>query len=335
MRFTGHKAPHKSRYLPLVSAFAAVYVIWGSTYLFIHFADETLPPFLMAGTRFLVAGALAYIWARVHGAKPAARRQWRSAGVVGVLLLVGGNGGVVWSEQFLPSSLVALLISTVPIWIAVLAWAGPERQRPSLATTGGLLLGFLGVVLLLTLDAGQRVTTGGSSNPLFGLVVLVAAISWAAGSLYSRSASLPHEPLLGIGMEMLVGGAVLIALGLATGELGKVDLGAISTRSALSLAYLIVFGSLVAYTAYIWLLQHVPVTRVATYAYVNPIVAVLLGWAFDHEPLTWQTLLAAAVIVLSIVVVTSFRPHPSLAARKNQPELLPDSSPDASTMPRT
>jgi drug/metabolite transporter (DMT)-like permease len=167
------------------------------------------------------------------------------------------------------------------------------------------------VALLIGLNSGVESTSGGSINPLYGTVVLLAAISWAAGSLYSRTAKMPDRPLLGNGMEMLAGGGVLLALGIATGELGQVHLHNISARSVLALGYLIVFGSLVAFTAYIWLLQHAPVTRVSTYAYVNPVVAVILGWAFDHEQLTGRTILAAAIIVTGIAVITSFQPRSS------------------------
>jgi drug/metabolite transporter (DMT)-like permease len=185
--------------------------------------------------------------------------------------------------------------------------------RPALATGFGLVLGFVGVALLIGLNSGTGSTSGGSINPLYGSVVLLAAISWAAGSLYSRTATMPDRPLLGTGMEMLAGGGVLLVLGIATGELGHVHLHSISARSVLALGYLIVFGSLVAFTAYIWLLQHAPVTRVSTYAYVNPVVAVILGWTFDHEQLTGRTLLAAAIIVTGVAVITSFQPR--LSAR--------------------
>jgi len=303
--------PRSRRYLPLLAAYAAVYLIWGSTYLFIYFADQTLPPFLMAGTRFVIAGALLYGWARLRHADRPSRVEWRSAAVVGLLLLVGGNGVVVFAEQFVPSSLVALLVSTVPIWIAVLDWVRPSGVRPALSTWFGLVLGFVGVALLIGLSSGSGSSGGGSINPLYGSIVLLAAISWAAGSLYSRTAKMPDRPLLGNGMEMLAGGGVLLVLGIATGELGQVHLHSISVRSLLALGYLIIFGSLIAFTAYIWLLQHAPVTRVATYAYVNPVVAVVLGWAFNHEQLTGRTLLAAAVIVTGVAVITSFRPRPS------------------------
>jgi drug/metabolite transporter (DMT)-like permease len=297
----------RSRSLRLAASFLAVYLIWGSTYLFIRFADETMPPLLMAGTRFVVAGAVLYIWARTQKAERPSRAHWKSTIIVGLLLLVGGNGGVVWAEQVLPSSVTALLISTVPIWIVLLDWLRPGGALPTLPTLIGLMLGFAGVAFLVGPGTGQQSVIGGSGNLLYALIVLLAAVSWAAGSLYSRSAKMPPVPLLGTGMEMLAGGAVLLALAAASGELGRVHFGAISLRSALSLLYLIVFGSLVAFTAYIWLLRNAPVARVATYAYVNPVVAVFLGWAFDHEELTVRTLLAAAVIVAGVVVITTFR----------------------------
>jgi drug/metabolite transporter (DMT)-like permease len=309
----------------VLGSYAAVYLIWGSTYLFIYFADKTLPPFLMASTRFVIAGALLYAWARLrHAARPS-KVQWRSAAIVGLLLLVGGNGGVVFAEQFVPSSLAALLVSTVPIWIAVLDWMRPGGRRPALSTGLGLVLGFVGVALLIGVNSGVGSTDGGSINPIYGSVVLLAAISWAAGSLYSRTAKMPDRPLLGNGMEMLAGGGILLVLGIATGELGQVHLHNISVRSVLALGYLIVFGSLVAFTAYIWLLQHAPVTRVSTYAYVNPVVAVVLGWAFDHEQLTGRTILAAAIIVTGVAVITSFQPRPSAPDKSVTPS-VPDKS---------
>ena len=316
----------------LVASFAALYLIWGSTYLFIRFADETIPPFLMAGTRFVSAGAVLYIWTRLRGAERPGRMYWKSALIVGLLLLVGGNGGVVWAEQVLPSSVTALLISTVPIWIVLLDWLRPGGNVPALPTVGGLLLGFAGVALLVTAGtAGTSASGGASSTPFYAVIVLLAAVSWAVGSLYSRSAKMPPVPLLGTGMEMLAGGAVLLVLGVATGELGQVHLQAVSLRSALALFYLIVFGSLVAFTAYIWLLRHAPVARVATYAYVNPAVAVLLGWAFDHEQLSVRTLLAAAIIVGGVVVITTFRSpaRPATETEKAAAEAPPMPAPFA------
>ncbi len=299
----------------VVAAYLAVYIIWGSTYLAIRFADETLPPFLMAAVRFLVAGGVMYGWLRLRGAQRPTRAHWISALIVGGLLLACGNGGVVWAEQMLPSSLAALLVSTVPIWIALLGWLFPGGGRPSWKVIAGLALGFGGVALLVS---GGRGAGNPAINYMGVVVVLVAAVAWASGSLYSRVARFPSTPLLGTGMEMLAGGAVLLVMGLATGEAGRLNLQVVSTKSLLGLGFLIVFGSLVAYTAYIWLLRVSTPARVSTYAYVNPVVAVFLGWAFDKEPVTGRTLLAAAVIVAAVVVITTVQAGTSARQRKEQ-----------------
>lgn len=307
----------------ILAAFAAVYLIWGSTYLAMHFTDESLPPFLMAGTRFVIAGGLLYGWLRLRGAARPSRIHWRSALIVGVLLLVAGNGMVAWSELVLPSSLAALLISTVPIWMALLDWLRPGGRRPSRAALLGLVLGFAGVVLLIGPDA--LATHSGQGNPsgLILLVVPLAALSWAAGSLYSRTAKIPATPLLGTGMEMLVGGVLLLALAVITGEPGQLHLQAVSARSLLALAYLILFGSLVGFTCYVWLLRVTTPARASTYAYVNPVVAVFLGWAFDNEPLTLRTLAAAAVIIAGVIVITTFHSHGATPSRKPEPAQEP------------
>jgi drug/metabolite transporter (DMT)-like permease len=311
----------------VVAALGTVYLIWGSTYLAIRFAIETMPPFLMAGVRFFVAGGALYIWMRWHGVPRPTRVQWGSAAIVGALLLVLGNGAVVWAEQLIPSGIAALLVGTVPLWMALLDWARPGGVRPSLGVIAGLLFGFVGVALLV----GPAQLAGGSRVNLLGTaVVLVGAVCWASGSLYSRSGRLPSSPLMGTAMEMLAGGALLLGAGLSSGELAQLHLNAISLRSALGLAYLIVFGSLVGFTAYIWLLRAAPPAIVSTYAFVNPIVAVLLGWALASEPLTLRTLLAAAIIVAGVGVITTFQARArrlqsktALAAPELPPELLP------------
>jgi len=286
----------------VVAAFAAVYVIWGSTYLAILYAIETLPPFLMAGVRFLIAGAVLYAWAWLRGARRPTRLHWKSALIVGGLLLLGGNGGVVWSEQRVASGLAALLVATVPLWMVLLEWMQRDGTRPDGRTLFGVALGLVGLALLV----GPNALLGGERVDLLGAGVLVlGSLSWATGSLYARRAPLPESPLLGTAMEMLAGGALLTLLGLAVGEAGAVDLGAVSSRSFLSLLYLIVFGSLVGFTAYTWLLGVSTPARVSTYAYVNPVVAVLLGWAFAGEPLTPRMALAAAVIVGAVAAITS------------------------------
>jgi len=285
----------------MVAAFAAVYLIWGSTYLAIRLAIETLPPFTVAGVRFIIAGTLLYRWPRLHKPAPPTRIQWRSAAVVGALMLFGGNGGVTWAEQRVPSGLTAVLVATVPLWMAVLEAIRRGGARPTRRIGAGLALGFAGIVLLigpLKLAGGERI------DPLGATVLLVAALSWAAGSLYARHAQLPAVPLLGTAMEMLTGGALLLLASVLTGEWGRLHVAAMSPRSLLALGYLVVFGSLVGFTAYVWLLRNTTATRASTYAYVNPIVAVFLGWALAGESLTWQTLLAAAVIVASVVLIS-------------------------------
>jgi drug/metabolite transporter (DMT)-like permease len=288
----------------VAAAFGVVYVVWGSTYLAIRFAIETLPPFLMAGGRFLVAGGLMALWAWRRKAARSTPRQVRAAVVVGLLLLLGGNGGVVWAEQHIDSGLAALLVATVPLWVvgleSVLRW----RRRPGLPLLAGIGGGLLGIGLLVgpaELAGAQRVDVLGA-----GALVL-ASLLWSAGSLYASRARLPPSPRRATAWEMLAGGAGLTVLGVATGELGRLDPAAVSTTSLLAVLYLIVFGSLLAFSAYVWLLRVVPTSKVATYAYVNPVVALLLGWAMAGEELTARTLLAAAVILASVVLIVTYR----------------------------
>jgi drug/metabolite transporter (DMT)-like permease len=324
----------------VVAAFAAVYLLWGSTYLAILFAIETLPPFWMAATRFLTAGGLLYAWARWRG-EPAPRPvHWRSATVVGLLLLLGGNGGVVWAEQRVPSGLAALLVATVPLWMVLLDGAGRGWRRPPGQLLFGVGIGLAGVALLV---GPGRFAGGHGADPLGAGVLLVASLCWTAGSLYARRAELPTSPFLGTAMQMLGGGAGLLVAGLVAGEGARLDLGAASGRSLAALAYLIVFGSLIGFTAYIWLLRVSTPALVSTYAYVNPVVAVLLGWAFAGEPLTPRTLLAAGVIVGAVVLITTFRSRaPGPPAAREAPTAvtapvvvpaaaLPDARPPAMT----
>jgi drug/metabolite transporter (DMT)-like permease len=294
-------------------ALVTVYILWGSTYLAIREAIDTMPPFLMASVRFLVAGGLLYAVAVGRGDRVGDRPrwpQWRSAIVVGGLLLVGGNGGVVWSEQHIPSGVTALLVATIPLWMVVIGVAGfGERVRVQEAV--GVAIGFAGIVLLV---AGSPSTNGTGHLDLAGAgAALFAALCWATGSLYSRRAPLPSRPLVSTAMQMLAGGALLAVVGVASGELSDVHLSRISLSSTLGLAYLIVFGSLVAFSAYVWLLRNARISLIATYAYVNPIVAVFLGWAFLSEPIRGVTLLAGAVIVVAVALIVSARRPPSAA----------------------
>jgi drug/metabolite transporter (DMT)-like permease len=287
----------------LVAAFAAVYIIWGSTYLAIRFAIETLPPFLMAGVRFLIAGGILYLWVRWRGIARPERRHWLGATVVGGLLLLGGNGGVVWAEQTVPSGLAALMVATVPLWMVIIDWWRPGGTQPARIVLLGVVIGLVGMVLLVDLEE----TRSDAVHGVGALVLILASLSWATGSLYSRRANLPRSPFLATAMEMIMGGALLTSAGLVTGELGSFDPARVSARSVVAVLYLIVFGSIIAFTAYIWLLRVVPAAKAGTYAYVNPVVAVALGWALAGEEVTWRTVIAAAIIILAVVLITSHR----------------------------
>ena len=219
-------------------------------------------------------------------------------------MLLGGNGGVVWAEQFVPSGLAALIVATVPLWMVLLEWIGPDRMQPSRLTLAGLLVGFAGVAVLVGGNGGVE---NAPVSVLPASVLLFASASWAVGSLYSRRAPLPRSPLLATAMEMLGGGALLLLVGLVSGEAGDVILAEVSARSLLSLSYLIIFGSILAFSAYIWLLRVSTPARVSTYAYVNPIVAVLLGWLLASEPLTPRIGVATTLVVLAVVAVVVAR----------------------------
>lgn len=307
----------------VIAAFAAIYLIWGSTYLAIRFAIETMPPLIMAGVRFLIAGGLLYGWTRLRGTPRPTGTNWRAAALIGALLLLGGNGAVTWAEQWVPSGLAALLIATEPLWIVLLIWLR-GGDRPTAGVAGGLVLGLIGIALLV----GPGELLGGSHlDPVGAGAILLASVSWAAGSLYAQRAPMPATPLLGTGMEMLIGGALLLLAGLATGEGAQLHLEALSLRSGLALGYLIVFGSIVAFSAYVWLLRVVPPARAATYAYVNPVVAVFLGWALAGEVITPLTLVAAAVIVIAVALIVMQQARgssrPSVEAIPAPPEAEP------------
>jgi drug/metabolite transporter (DMT)-like permease len=261
----------------------------------------------MAATRFLIAGGVLYAWMRLRGAPRPTQANWKAATIIGGLLLLGGNGGVTKAEQVIPSSLAAVLITIVPIWMALLELLRKDRIVPTLHVVLALVLGFGGVVLLV--GPGELAGSGGL-NSLWAGVVIFASLSWAIGSVYSRTASLPKTPLLGSGMEMLVGGALLLVASLVLGEWAGFQPGNISLLSLVSFIYLIVFGSLIAFSSYVWLLTKTTTARASTYAYVNPVVAVLLGYFLAGEQLTPRTLLASSVIVIAVVVITTFKSRP-------------------------
>jgi len=295
----------------ILLAFAAVYLIWGSTYLTIRIAIETLPPLLMAGSRFVLAGLILFVIAR----RPGATRerltwpQWRAAIIIGACLLLAGNGAVTWGEQFVASGLVALIVATVPLWIAVF---GPlfGVTRIGRLEVAGILLGLVGVGLLLR--------PGGAVQWQATLVV-GSSMLWAIGSLYARRAPAPRSGLTAVAMEMLAGGLMLGVAGLASGELSRVHLSQVSVASLVSYVYLILVGAIVGYGAYIWLLHHVPASAAATYAFVNPLVAVTLGSIVLAEPITPTTLIAGALIIAAVATILTSQSRAAGALRGPAP----------------
>jgi drug/metabolite transporter (DMT)-like permease len=294
-----------------MAAFAAIYIIWGSTYLAIRFAIATIPPFLMGATRFLVSGALLYAWARRRGAPKPTKLNWRNAITAGGFLLLGGNGAVMWAEQMVPSGLTALLVSILPFWLVLIDWVRPPRRRPRRAVLVGLVLGFIGIVVLV---GPGNIGGRGDVGPIGALVLILGSLSWAIGSFWSRDAQLPDSGLLTTGMEMLGGGALLVVVGALTGELAHFDIHQVSRASLIGLVYLITFGSLVGFTSYIWLLDKVSPAHLGTYAYVNPVVAVILGWGVAGERLSARTGVAAAIVICAVALITTARRTPAAQA---------------------
>lgn len=286
----------------LLLAFAAIYLIWGSTYLGIRIAIESMPPFLMAAGRFLIAGAILLAALKLRGAPWPTARQWRTNAVIGTFLLLGGNGLVVWAELTIPSGITALLIGIGPLFIVLTEWAWPGGSRPTLVTMAALLLGFAGVTWLA---APWQNHAGGGLNPGGVLAILGACIFWAIGSIYSRHAKHGADPFVAAALQMLGGGAALAVVASFHGDFRQFDLAAITTRGWGAFAYLVGVGSLVGFSTFVWLMKHSTPARVATYAYVNPVVAVFLGWLILHEPITARTLVASAIIVAAVAIITT------------------------------
>ncbi|KXK06571.1 MAG: DMT family permease [Acidobacteria bacterium OLB17] len=290
----------------LILAFAAVYILWGSTYLAIRYAIETLPPLLMASTRFIISGGVLYAIAlrTADYSRPSAR-QWKTSIIVGTLLLLGGNGGVVLAEKYVSSSVAALLVASEPFWIVILSWLWLKNGRPSFKMSVGLAVGFVGVVLLISGNfhaaSGESVVEQGWAM----ILLLLATLSWAVGSLYGLKAPAPRSAIQTAAMQMLAGGTALGVVGVLRGEAAAFDPSAVSSASIYGLLYLIVFGAIIGYTAYSWLLKNAKPELVATYAYVNPMIAVLLGWVIAGETLTPLMLVGAFVVVASVVLITS------------------------------
>lgn len=323
--------PQSSR-TRIALAFAAVYLVWGSTYLAILYAIETIPPFLMAGTRFLIAGGVLYLWARLTGGARPTKAQWVATALTGILMLAVGNGAVTWSEQRIPSGLAALFVATVALWMVLLEFLRNNGTRPTRLSIIGLLLGFGGVALLV---GPAALSSARDVDVLAALVLIGASLSWAAGSVYSRVLARPASAALGSGMQMLAGGIVLAIVGVSSGELGRLDVGTVTTRSILSIVYLIVFGSIVGFTAYSWLLRVCTPAAVATYAYVNPMVAMLLGWLIAGEEFGPRMIVSAAIILSGVALINraSARPAPKPAEPRAPPERSSRLAPPPSAAP--
>lgn len=287
----------------IILALLAVYFIWGSTYLFIHFATETMPPLLMMGIRNFIAGGVLYLFARFRpGGSVPTVNHWKSAVLLGSLLLVVANGGMALALRTIPSGIGALLVAMLPIWIVLLNWFAFSRQRPNLPVTAGLLLGTIGLVVLV---GPGKFSSGAPLNWVGVAIIMVGVVSWGLGTLLAPKLPLHPSQLQATAMQMFAGGVVLLVCSFIY-EQPSLDVWAQFTpKAGWSLLYLIVIGSWIGFTAYAWLAQNAPPHITATYAYVNPVVAMGLGWAFGGEKLGGQSVLAAAIILSGVVLITS------------------------------
>ncbi len=303
--------PPAARLPALVAGFAVLYLVWGSTYLGIKFAVETIPPFLMASARFLLAGSVLYLLLRLRGVPAPTKHQWRAGAITGALLLLGGNGLVTWGQQTVPSGRAALLVATTPLWMVVLAWLFYGGERPSLRVWVGMLVGFFGAALLI------KPSAAGATGSLAGLAALsLAPVTWSVGSLEARRKRPAEDALMTSAMQMLTGGAMMFVVGSLLGEWPRLLGQPVSASSVLAFLYLTFVGALVGFTTYAWLLRAASPKAVSTYAYVNPLVAVLLGWLLGGEELGVTVLTAALFIVGAVILITL----PQAAALRTIPE---------------
>ncbi|NNF04363.1 MAG: EamA family transporter, partial [Rhodothermales bacterium] len=287
--------------LLLIAAFAAVYLIWGSTYLAIRIAIDSMPPLVMVGSRFVVAGVLVLAWLWIRGSRlPEAKRILHGA-FVGILTVGLGTGAVAWAEQYIPSGLAALLVTTVPIWMVLLEWKWKRGARPTGRVAAGLVFGLAGVAVLVD-PRGLMQSFDGSGLAI--VAVLLGSVSWSIGSLYGRGAVLPRDPFMNTGIQMTSGGLFLGVLGFLRGELRGLDASSFSSEAWIAWVYLIVFGSIIAFGAYVWLLDRATAGQVSTYAFVNPVVAVFLGWLVVGEPITWRVGVSIAMLVGAVLLIT-------------------------------
>jgi drug/metabolite transporter (DMT)-like permease len=306
-------------------AFAMVYLFWGSTFIAVRFGVETIPPLMLVGMRQLIAGIVLYPLARFRDHEKPTIKHWLSGALIGGLLLIGGNGSIAWAEAKLtPTNITAVLVATVPVWMAIMDWLRPGGPRPTARVLTALGIGLVGVSLLVSPHIPFLSSAAGTAvSPACALVLVCGSLCWAAGSILSRHLTLPRSPLLGTSVFLISGGIMLFPLSLALGEGRNFDVHQVSLRSGVSVLYLAVFGSILGFTAYTYLLRHVQPARVATYAYINPVIAVILGWIFAREPVSTRMLIAA-VIILGAVVMVITAPHaPATEDASGQP-VAPD-----------
>jgi drug/metabolite transporter (DMT)-like permease len=303
----------------LILAFTTIYLVWGSTYLGIRVAVETMPPFLMAGARFLIAGTILFTFLKLRGATWPTWPQWRANAIVGLFLLLGGNGLVVWAEQSVPSGVTALIIGVGPLFIVLTEWAWPGGTRPTAVTMGALLLGFAGVAWL----AAPWESTGPSALNMSGVIaILIGSFFWAIGSIYTRHSKNGADPFVASALQMLGGGAGLMIVAALHGDFGRLDFAHISREAWGAFIYLIAAGSLVGFSTFVWLMRNSTPARVSTFAYVNPVVAVFLGWWLLNEPVNSRTLVASVIIVAAVAIITAQKSRPA-QPQPATPELKP------------
>lgn len=300
-------------------ALGSIYLIWGTTYLAIRYAIETIPPLLMMAMRHLLAGGILYAVTRLRGVPAPSLRDWKFPAIVGTILFLGGHGSLAWAEQQVPSGIAALLVATLPMWILLLARVSRTEEKFSTRALAGVGLGFVGVLVLFGPDAWHH---NGELNLVSALAVLFGNFLWAAGTIYMRKVTMPASSIMSAAMQMIAGGASLAIAGTLSGEASHLHFATITLQSWLSLAYLVVFGSIIAFTAYTWLHTVEKPSRVATYAYVNPVVAVLVGWAFAREPISVFTVAAMVIILIGVALVNSGtkQEHRSETVRGGDPE---------------
>lgn len=303
----------------LWTALLALYIVWGSTYLAIRFAVETIPPFMHASIRFLISGLILFLWRRAAGDEIPTTSNWKSTAVVGTLLLLGGNGLVSLAEKNIPSGIAALVISTSPFWLVLFESLRSGGNKPNWQSILGLVIGFSGVFLLI--GPAEITGSGQHFNTASVIMLLIAPFLWSLGSIYARGADMPKSTLLSTGMQMLAGSVSLFIVSVLTGELNGFSFGDVSMRSWWGLIYLITFGSLVGFVSYGWLLHNAPVSLTSTYAYVNPVVAVFLGWLLANEELNARIGLASAIIIGSVIFINWAR---QLKARTQALQPVPE-----------